>query len=543
MPKFCSNCGHALSDLNAKFCSECGQSINTIEQPNDLSPTVTTREKPNTTQDSDDVVLNTFSKKELGNKFESVVQQILEYEGYKTERNVRIRDNQGHTWEIDILASKTSHGIPTKLAVECKNYKSTVGRERIIYFREGLTKTGIKNGLFVVYSQLSRDARDVANDCGIRVWESDDVQQKLFTYSCGRNIQARDELINAIPLKIGFDQTTKVALNNSQFVQLDKAELIWKPYYRIEYRFRNKFYLPNKQVKNLDDSGFCIVNGIDSDESFVQTSDGKIKTGGQATGLSKIANVISGSLDEDQVISNELLTGAINQYRIEREDGYQVMKIEPSISKKEARRRALDLIIDYNTDEFRYRTKNGEGRSVRFIPRASDITLYNIHPVFVPIWQLEFSSLGRTYSRIMYGNSGTVLTDTISVCPDHLLKNIIKTAKKTTIAVCEVCGDALCDKHIFKCPVCGKWLCEEHSRLCPSCNNRFCPEHFVNYCQICNTQLCGNCISQCQICGTYVCDGHARICDKCGRNVCINCGFTTGSLFKKMDLCKICQQK
>ncbi|MHC1680194.1 MAG: restriction endonuclease [Methanomassiliicoccales archaeon] len=544
MPKFCSNCGHPFSDLNAKFCVECGQPTNApSQQPVPVKVEIQQNTEPSIQESDDEVVLNPLSKKELGNRFESVVQQILEFEGYTTERNVRIKDAQGHNWEIDILARKNRNGVPVQLAVECKNYKSTVGRDKIIYFRDGLSNTGIRNGLFVAYSQMSRDAREMAEASGIQVWESDDVQQRFFSLSCGRGVQTRDEFINAIPLKISFDQAKKINLNNSQFVQLEKSELIWKPYYRIEYRFRNKFYLPNRQVKNLEDSGFCVVNGIDSDESFLQSSDGKIKSGGKTDGLKKITNMITGSIDEDQVISNELSTGAVKEYRVEREDGYQIRKIEPSVSKKEARRRAMDLIIEFNTEEFNYHTNSGESRSVKFIPYARDIYLYDIHPIFIPIWQIEFSSLGRTYSRIMYGNSGTILTDTIAVCPNHILKNIIKVAKKNTIAICEVCGDALCEQHVFKCPACGKWLCEEHSRLCPECKDHFCPEHFQINCQMCNTQLCVNCISQCQICGRYVCNEHARECDRCGKNVCVNCCSTTGSFFKKTDLCRICSPK
>ena len=72
----------------------------------------------------------------------------------------------------------------------------------------------------------------------------------------------------------------------------------------------------------------------------------------------------------------------------------------------------------------------------------------------------------------MLACSGTILEDTLSHCPKHMKIGALRFSSNKSIAVCEVCGESLCETHVKPCPACGKWLCEEHGLDCSVCQNR-----------------------------------------------------------------------
>lgn len=177
-----------------------------------------------------------------------------------------------------------------------------------------------------------------------------------------------------------------------------------------------------------------------------------------------------------------------------------------------------------------------------YVPRNDEIVLNDTRPIFVPLWELGFSSSGRIHARRMLAGSGTMLEDTITVCPNHLLKSLVKIQRKTTSAVCDVCGDALCDKHIVQCSMCGKWLCDNHNVQCSSCGQRYCNEHLSVACNICNQLICHTCSNPCQICGRLICEKHRTICSVCTRVTCSICSTTRGAFMKKKSVCRSCEQ-
>jgi len=305
---------------------------------------------------------------------------------------------------------------------------------------------------------------------------------------------------------------------------------------------RADFRLPDGSVKRINDVGFCVINGIDPDEIFLQREDGAIIDASLSSGLGKIKQAFTGELAEDVAISRELALGISNSYFSSGGANYELVKIVPMIDRKEAKRRALLEITRHNTQEFRYTTKNGHMTSKVYVPRNDEIVLNDTRPIFVPLWELGFSSSGRIHARRMLAGSGTMLEDTITVCPNHLLKSLVKIQRKTTSAVCDVCGDALCDKHIVQCSMCGKWLCDNHNVQCSSCGQRYCNEHLSVACNICNQLICHTCSNPCQICGRLICEKHRTICSVCTRVTCSICSTTRGAFMKKKSVCRSCEQ-
>ncbi len=541
MARFCSQCGHPLTNSSAKFCEDCGCPITSSESAPLRPQALLAKEGP--AYDSEECSYSSLTTRDLGSRFEAFVEEILAYEGYKTQRNVRLPGSDGHLWEIDILATKNRDGILIQKAVECKNYSGAVGREKVYYFCNRLKATGIKNGLFVAYSRLTHDAREVAEANGIMVWEQDDLAMRILGLRSGRSFLGQEERFkHAVPQQVSFEEARKLNLRNPESVFIDSARLVWKPYYRIGYRLRADFRLPDGTVKKINDNGFCVVNSINPEEIFLQNEDGTIRDASLTSGLGKLKRAFTGEVAEDAAISKELAKGIVNDYVARGGTDFQLVKVNPLVNRGEAKRIALLEITERNTQEFTFTTKKDDIGSKVYTPRNNDVFLSDIRPVFVPVWEIGFSSSGRSYSRRMLAGSGTVLEDTIDVCPNHMLKDIVKVQKKSTIAVCEVCGDALCEKHIAQCPVCGRWLCEEHSQQCSSCGLRFCKEHLSNTCLVCNHALCHACVKTCRICGKPLCDKHQVVCSICSKIVCSDCSNISGGLLRKTYTCKACRR-
>lgn len=88
------------------------------------------------------------------------------------EHKVRlpVLGSQKRTREIDVLISGHVAEYPLRVAIECKNYASPIGVEKIDEFKGKLEDVGIppQCGIFVSVSGYTRDALDRAAQIGIR---------------------------------------------------------------------------------------------------------------------------------------------------------------------------------------------------------------------------------------------------------------------------------------------------------------------------------------------------------------------------------------
>ncbi len=67
---------------------------------------------------------------------------------------------------------------------------------------------------------------------------------------------------------------------------------------------------------------------------------------------------------------------------------------------------------------------------------------------YVPKWIITIKAGKHIYKRKILGASKTLILDEIYFCPKALGK--IWSVRKQVSAVCEICGSAFCDVHIFK---------------------------------------------------------------------------------------------
>ena len=178
-------------------------------------------------------------------------------------------------------------------------------------------------------------------------------------------------------------------------------------------------------------------------------------------------------------------------------------------------------------------------REFTIAPSPNDIRILGIELIHVPKWELEFRSKEFRYIKKITGNTGAIIYDTVTNCNKHWFTLF---ANKKNVAVCDVCGEALCKEHVWKCQKCDSWRCETHSIACTSCQKSYCPEHIPNKCAKCDNAVCDSCSFKCPICGDTYCKKHITKCSKCARIVCISCTRKEGGILSigQKVYCKNC---
>ena len=257
---------------------------------------------------------------------------------------------------------------------------------------------------------------------------------------------------------------------------------------------------------------------------------------------------------EEEKITNvhkkELRQHPEENLTITQPENYNVIKFSPKITQTKVRGETIDYVVKKNTKTIDYevpqkRRKNRDDFDFDFPdikeftlkPSRKDVRINEIQLIHVPKWEIEFESGDYIYTRVISANSGKVITDNITNCNRHLLKGLLK---KKNVAVCDVCGKALCKDHVFKCPECNKWFCEDHSNQCIDCKTQFCMDHIDNKCIECDSYICDTCSQSCPICMKIHCKNHMTTCDKCNNEVCISCIRKEGNLLFKKKLCQNC---
>ena len=526
--KHCPNCGVALEFENPKFCPECGFSLAKEKRENVPSP-----------EDSEEELRTSIF--ELGNKLEEVVEKIYRSRGYATERRQRLMGGSGTRSEIDIVARKSNRII----AIECKNYVAPVGIDKVRDFNQKLQDLGLQ-GHFIAYSGFTDGASQFAQSQNIETIDRSELMEKWLAISIGRGECVRGEELTlecALPLNVTFDEAKSLSLLNSEKIKVIDAELIFRPYFSIDYSFRAQVKDPTKKLHKFKDEDTVFVDAVDGEvlNPFPERGFGLIKT------IKDVASKTARAENERTKKMLRELKGSAEptKYSLEIMDDYKANKVKPLINPSQAMSAGLNYIIERNTRKINYTPKSQgdtifpETKSITYVPKRRDIRIGSRDLILVPRWSIEFEAFNKSYRKEIFACSGTVLEDTISSCPNHVSIGAITFGSHRTVAVCEVCGQSLCQGHVKKCAICGKWLCEKDGIDCGICNKRFCKEHEILACPICHEPICESCSTVCSICGTTFGINHANSCDVCEKTICPNCTVVSG-LIRKNRKCVKC---
>lgn len=524
MLNFCSNCGEKLPIPNPKFCPNCGKSL---VSPEEL-------EKPHVKARAH------VSIQDLGKKLEECVEKILNAKGYETELRRKIEGKSGGLHEIDVVAKKRN----VIWAVECKNWANPIGIEQVRDFWAKLQDLGSRwNGIFVSFKGFTEPAEKFADKYNIDRWDQDFLKEEWLAVSVGRaeyaTLGQTKTVKNALPLNLDFSDAAKVDFQNMKKISAT-GMLSYHPYFVVAYSYSAKFKDPTKKTHTFKDKG----------KVFIDALDGAVLNPLPARGIGTVTRTLKLIVSKDareenwrnkKLIEELQYNVSIREYNVKGGERHKVRLMEPVVSPRSVARAAIEFVTEKNTATVKYTPKEREEdilvvpKTVTYVPKRRDINIKSITLVNLPRWDLNFEAFGKTYSREILACSGTVLENTLEYCPKH-----IGPFKKENVAVCEICGQALCVKHVFPCPTCGKWLCEEHGTFCQDCQRIFCHEHITLTCGICNQPLCSDCKVTCPLCKREYGQTHTVRCSQCRKEVCPEC-VTVTRLIRKKHVCKECQ--
>lgn len=436
---------------NIKFCSECGSNLVSVhENAQTLTPTLPeNNQRDSFATDQEEIEPVKINVYDLGVRLEETVASIFEKMGYTAERRKRVPTRSGATAEIDIVLTRGNR----RKAVECKNYDTSraVGVSDLRVFKDKLADTGIISGTFITNTVFSEDAEKLAESTGIELWDGDELREKFFSYSIGRIGNPSLVQDPVLPLQQDFTSASNLSLRNSQAVNLFSAVLLYHPYVIVKYRLRSVRNDPTRHSHVITDDGTYFVDALDGDiinreRSVLESMAGLFKN--------KERRVES---KEDKIVSEDIMTLKPISQPILTTSDYQTSVAEPSVSEEEAVKLVKNYVVEKNTQNIKYKIKirgELETRSFKVVPRLNEVDVRGQKLVYVPKWDLQYEIGNRSFERRSIASSDRSIEDALSKCEKCTL------LKKTPIAICEVCGAPLCEKHSYQ--EGGKWLCEDH---------------------------------------------------------------------------------
>lgn len=393
-------------------------------------------------------VRRTVTTKELGNTLEDNVALIFKNMGYDVKVRQRFSTQSG-TAEIDILLSKGNR----RRGVECKNYGQSryIGIKELRDFKGRLEQVGILSGLFVTNTFFSGEAEQYADSTGIETWDKSDLQEKLLIFFTGRDGLDKAETIQALRMIQPFAAVSAVNLKNSQSIRLSTSLLVYHPYYLVKYRVYGTRKDPTGRVHKLIDEGTCIIDAIDGD--VINRESGIVEGIGGLLGPKEKRM----EKKEDKLVTRDLVNGVPEKQTLTSTSDYETKTLEPQVSGASAWKIARDYAIDKNTRTVQYEPKRSDDsfpRTMKITPKEAEVSRRGVSLVHVPKWNLEYESGQMTFQRKSLASSGTMVRDSLAKCEKCSILH------RSTIAVCDICGLPLCEKHSYE--EAGATLCENH---------------------------------------------------------------------------------
>jgi hypothetical protein len=452
--KFCPNCGTQLQAPNPKFCPECGTNLQVNLASESASNQATTRNEPqvqrtvaepDVDQELEPAKLNVY---DLGVKLEGTTAAIFEKMGYSVKMRQRPPTKSGGAAEIDILLERGSR----RKAVECKNYGESrwVGVSELRVFKDKLADTGIAAGVFVTNTAFSDDARKLAESTGIELWDGKELRERFFAYAIGRIRNPSLVQDPILPLQMDFGAASEVAIRNGQAIHLFSTVLLYHPYVQVKYRLQATRTDPTGKSHTIADSATYYVDALDGDiinreKSVLESLGGFLRK--------KEERLAS---REDKMVTEDLESITPETKSVLSTSDYQVSVAEAGVTEEDAIKIVKSYVIEKNRQEINYKIRvrgELETRSLKVVPRPSEVSIRGTRLVYVPKWNLEYESGQTSFSRRFLASSGRALEDELAKCSDCTL------LKRATVVVCEECGRPLCDKHSYQE---GRWLCGDH---------------------------------------------------------------------------------
>lgn len=147
-----------------------------------------------------------------GRKTEKLVRLIQEtlkdFPNTKIFSNYKIENISGRTREIDVLLKSTINNFEIIIAIECKDYKTSISVEKIEAFNSKCQRIrGISKKIFVATNGYQKDALAAAKDFDIELYNLNEINtQEIFSWIPIKQLKAKYLLKTPYKLKINAEQ-------------------------------------------------------------------------------------------------------------------------------------------------------------------------------------------------------------------------------------------------------------------------------------------------------------------------------------------------
>lgn len=129
--------------------------------------------------------------------------------GFKITHNKIIKASDGR-YQIDVYADFTALRTRIKILCECKRYKYSVSREKVVILHRKLDSIGAQKGIMISTSDFQSGALEYANAHGIALIKAEDYRFKHLSHSNGQLENEDDPFLYAekhMPTYVGLDYT------------------------------------------------------------------------------------------------------------------------------------------------------------------------------------------------------------------------------------------------------------------------------------------------------------------------------------------------
>ncbi len=354
-----------------------------------------------------------------------MVCDVCRLEGFEVERNARPNESEDET--VDILASRKNGHDVQRIAFECWEGDRQVNGREVESFIQRLRELDLSGGIYVSPKGFTGDAEFIARKLGVELWDLAKLKDHLE--------RIKPAEYNQIPgtLPVSRALSSKIlpyGIENGTILRLAALpKLEFRPYFFLHFTIKNG--------KNRT-KGVLVFDGVDGRYCDGAVFEGQLKNF-QTSGL------FADCLEIEPVVGSmpSLPTGL-------------EMKNNVSLAASGTTDQALtQKVSDILKDE------SGV--------HSEDLSVTKIEILHVPLVTVQLVALGKSYMKILQAATAKTILDETSNC-----------------LICQNKSKAICED-------CGNMVCQEHCRLCSSCQKHVCTKCATTKGVLNKVPLCRNC--------------------------------------------------
>ena len=360
-----------------------------------------------------------------GEEFEILCQEIFsKYYSVKVDRTPLVGDGGK-----DLIIR-----FEEPVYVECKHHKSTIGRPVVQKLHSAMVTDWVKKGIIVTTGEFSPQAIKHIKDNNLPIELIDGHRLEEMAASVGIKIYfGYDVNLNEVVIDRPSQSSVMEALSNQvkkmragpaqidSFCNLDGYEVIYQPYYAVDYNIDQEFYNSKKTV---------LIGSIKTSGTVLLDAD--------SLKLYPPAN-LSFFMAGEFLPSSEMIDPPHLQPKHIRSDVEQAM---------------YDQLIWLNTKEVTYRSTNDKKYTRTLAPARNHIQLSGFRVIHLPTVHVRYTTYGTLHQFYLFYNGKAFAKINGDRCAE--CQNL-----PVSPTICCSCGKIYCAGHTKQCSLCDRPVCKK----------------------------------------------------------------------------------